>query len=115
MTFSGEKLVFGWYRGPSIDVGPALTTKIMRNNGHQVHSSTYRALTPEKLVNPDEIKAHDEFNMAVGEKLGLAVSAENIESDREIVTLTLDWYEDDEDHHTHMPEVDYIKPEAMDN
>ena len=25
------------------------------------------------------------------------------------------WYEDDEEHQTHIPDVDYIKPEAMDN
>ena len=33
----------------------------------------------------------------------------------EIVTLTLYWYEDDKDHQTHMPEVDEITPEAIDN
>ena len=37
VTFPGDKLVLGRYCGPSIDVGPALTAKIMRNNGQQVH------------------------------------------------------------------------------
>ena len=53
--------------------------------------------------------------MAIGEKLGTAASAEFFESDPEIVTPTLDWYEDDEEHQTHMPEVDDIMPEAMEN
>ena len=47
VTFPGDKLVLGRYCGPSIDVGPALTANIMRNNGQQVHSSTYSALTPD--------------------------------------------------------------------
>ena len=53
-------------------------------------------------------------HMAIGEKLGTAASAEFFESDPEIVTPTLDWYEDDEEHQTHMPEVDDITPEACD-
>ena len=47
MTFPGDKLVLGRYCGPSIDVGPELTAKIMRNNWQQVHSSTYRSLKPD--------------------------------------------------------------------
>ena len=62
MTFPGEKLVLGRYCGTSIDVGPSLTDKILRKNGQQFHRSTKRALTPDKLVNPDEIKARDEFD-----------------------------------------------------
>ena len=45
VTFPGYKWVLGRYYGPSIDVGTALTAKIIRNNGQQVHRSTYRALT----------------------------------------------------------------------
>ena len=115
MTFPGDKLVLGRYCGPSTDVGPALTAKIMRNNGQQVQRSTYRALKTDELVNPDDIKARDEFNMAIGEKLCPAASAEGFESDPEIVTPTIDRYADDEEHQTHMPEVDDIMPEAMDN
>ena len=40
VTFPGDNLVLGRYCGPSIDVGPALTPKIPRNNGQQVHRST---------------------------------------------------------------------------
>ena len=68
MTVPGEKLVLGRYCGPSIDVGPALTAKIPRNNGQQIHRYTYRVLTPYELVNPDEIKARDKFDTATGEK-----------------------------------------------
>ena len=96
MTFPGDKLVLGRYCGTIIDVGTALTAKIMRNNGQQVHRSTYRVLTPDELANPDEIKASDEFDTAIGAKLGPAAPAEYFESDPDIVTLTIDRYEDDE-------------------
>ena len=66
-------------------------------------------------MNPDEIKARDEFDTDIGEKLGPEASSEYFESDQEIFTPTLDRSEDDEEHHTHMPEVDDITPEAMDN
>ena len=75
VTFPGDKLVLGRYCGPSFYVGPALTAKILRKNGQQVYRSTYRALTLYELVNPYEIKARDEFETAIKEKLGPAASA----------------------------------------
>ena len=72
-------------------------------------------LTPYVLVNSDEIKARDEFDTAIGEKLGPAASAKEFESDPDIFTPTLDRYEDDEEHQNHMTEVDDITPEAMEN
>ena len=115
MTFPGDKLVLGRYCGPSIDVGTALNAKIMIKNGQQVHRSTYRALTPDELVKPYKIKARDEFDTSIEEKLGPAAPAKDFESDPEIVTTTLDRYEDDEEHQTQMNDVDDITPEAMDN
>ena len=53
----------------------------MRKNGQQVHRSTYRALTPDELVNPDDIKACDEFDTAIEEKVGPAASAKYFEID----------------------------------
>ena len=81
MNFHGEKLLLGRYCGPSIGIGHALTANILRNNGQQVHRSTYRALKPDELVKPYKIKARDKFETAIGEKLGPAVSAEYFDSD----------------------------------
>ena len=64
-------------------------------------------------MNTDEIKAPDEFYTVIEEKLCPAASAKDFESDPEIVTRTLDWYEDYEEHQNHMPEVDEIMPEVM--
>ena len=115
MTFPGDKLLLGRYYGPSIDVRPALTAGILIINGQQVHRYTYRALATYELVKPDETKARDDFDTATGEKLGPAAPAKDFESEPEIVTPALDWYEDDEEHKNYMTEVDGITPEAMDN
>ena len=40
-------------------------------------------------MNPDEIKARDEFDTDIGEKLGPAASAKDFESDPEIFTPTV--------------------------
>ena len=37
MQFPEDDLVLGRYLGPSIDVGPALTAKILKSNGEVVH------------------------------------------------------------------------------
>ena len=66
MTFPGDKFVLGRYCGPSIGVGPAITSNILRNIGQQVYSSTYIALAAYELVNPDDIKDSDEFDTAIG-------------------------------------------------
>ena len=66
-------------------------------------------------MKPDDIKARDESETAIGEKLGPVASAEYFESDPDIVTLTLYQYEDDKEHQNHMTEVDGIMPEAMEN
>ena len=115
MTFPVEKMVLGRYCGPSIDVGPALTAKILIKNGKIFHMSTYMALTPYEFLNPYKIKSCDEFDMELEEKLFPAASAKYLESDPQIVTPTLDKYEDEEEHQNHMPEVDEITPESMNN
>ena len=66
-------------------------------------------------MNPDDINAHDEFDTAIEEKLGPAESAKYLESDLEIFASNLDRYEDDEEHQTHMPEVDDITTDTMYN
>ena len=46
-----QKLVH--YLGPSIDVGPAMTTKILTQNRLMVHQSIYRQLTLDEIADKD--------------------------------------------------------------
>ncbi len=45
VAFPDDNPVLGCYFGPAIDVGPALTDKILKANGEVLYRSTYRALT----------------------------------------------------------------------
>ena len=46
-TFPDDVLKLGHYLGPSIDIGPAMTAKILTQNGQLLHGATYRSLTPD--------------------------------------------------------------------
>ena len=50
------KQVLGRYQGPSIDIGLAMTAKILKANGKVIHTSTYRSLTPDEMAQADEVK-----------------------------------------------------------
>ena len=50
IAFPDSKEVLGRYLGPSIDIGPAMTAKILKANGQVVHRSTYRSLTDQEWV-----------------------------------------------------------------
>ena len=52
VAYTEDKLVLGKYLGPSIDVGPAMTARIMKANGEVVDRSTLRRLTPEEESDP---------------------------------------------------------------
>ena len=48
-----DMLKLDLYLGSIIDVGPAMTTKILTENGQVLHRSTYRSLTPDELLDKD--------------------------------------------------------------
>ena len=56
----------------------------MRKNGQQVHNYIYRALIPDELVNPDDIKARDGFDTVIREKLCPAASAKDLRVTRRL-------------------------------
>lgn len=94
-SFPNDKEVLGRYLLPSIDVGPALTAKILKSNGQTVHRSTYRHLTDDEWKNPDEIKARADFDKAVAEKLGSGVTDSDFMSEPEAITPTYEPYLDE--------------------
>jgi hypothetical protein len=48
-TYQDDKVVLGRYLGPAIDMGSALTAKILKDNGQFVCCSTLRHLTYQEL------------------------------------------------------------------
>ena len=51
--FPDDALKLGCYLGPSIDVGPAMTAKILMKNGQVLHRSMYQPLTQDELLDND--------------------------------------------------------------
>ena len=69
----------GHYLGPSIDVSPAMTTKILTVNGQVLHMSAYRPLNSDELLDKDGSDAQEQFMVRVCEKLGFWVSPRELE------------------------------------
>ena len=61
-SYPEPKEVLGRWLGPSIDVGPAMTAKVLKSNGQVVHLSTYRALTVAEMEDRGEQKLRDKFD-----------------------------------------------------
>jgi hypothetical protein len=84
--FPQDKIKLGRYIGPSVDIGPAMTAKVLKLNGQVIHMSTYRLLTPDEI-------AH--FDKRITQKLGKSTHPDDIESD--VVETPV--FERDEDDH----------------
>ena len=113
VPFPDDKMILGRYLGPSIDIGPAMTAKILKANGEVLHRSTYRELTPEELVDENLNKEKEAFDKAVHERYGPAMTAKDL-VEEDIETPTFDLYEDDDgERHEHCEEAD-VTPEEGD-
>ena len=55
--FPDDVLKLGLYLGPSVDIGPAMASKILTQNGQVLHRSLYRLLISDKLADKDVIDA----------------------------------------------------------
>ena len=88
-------LKLGHYLGPSIDVGPAMTMKILTENGQVLHRSTYRPLTPDELLDRDGSDAQEQFMARVHERLGSCVLPRELEDLGLEDTPQYDPYEDE--------------------
>jgi hypothetical protein len=74
-----DKWVLGRDLGPSIDVGPAMSRKVLKANGQVMNRSSVRSLTQEEIHSPVHIKLREEFDKSVHEKLGEGFRPEDID------------------------------------
>ena len=51
--FLDDVLKLSCYLGPSIDIGPSMTAKILTENGQALHQSMYRLLSQDELLDKD--------------------------------------------------------------
>jgi hypothetical protein len=100
--------------GAAIDIGPAMTCKILKKNGMMMYRSSFRSLTQDEIQSPAEQKERQEFYIAIEDKFGPAMNKGDFQDDpyyADFVTPTFDCYEDDEVPPSKMPDIDEIKRE----
>ena len=78
--------------GPLIDIGSALTYKILKSNGKVVPRSTIRHLTHDELTNPDHIAMTKAFDDNIIQKIGVPTTENDFGND--YLTLTFEYYDD---------------------
>ena len=99
-TFPNDKVVLSRYLGPSIDVGPALTAKILKMNGSVVYRSTYRGLNEDERNSAVEQAMRDKFDDHIRSKVGPGTSADSFKGLSIEATPTYDRYADDHEEST---------------
>jgi len=77
VAFPDANPVLGRYLGPAIDVGPALTAKILKANGEVVYPWTYRALTVAEQTYVAHVLRHVEFDHNIQDKFGPETSPDD--------------------------------------
>lgn len=106
VTYPDDYLVLGRDLGPAIDVGPAMTRKVLKANGQVVYRSTVRSLTPDEMADATAKEAREKFTESVNSILGDSFKYEDFSNDPELEsfeTPIYDRYEDEVD--GGMPEV----------
>jgi hypothetical protein len=112
--FPVSKIQLGRYSGAAIDIGPAMTSNILKQNGNVMYISSVRPLTQEKKQSPTENKEREEFDIAVEKKFGPAMNKYDFQDDpdyADFVTPTYDCYENDDVSPSKIPDIDDIKEE----
>ena len=109
-------MILGRYLGPSFNVGSMYTAKILKQNGEVTHPSTYHALTETEWLSPNEIKARQEYDLAIKEALGNDSKPTDFNNLKgEFDTPEYKPYEDEDQGDLSMPEELPPTPEALDN
>jgi hypothetical protein len=112
--FSVSKIQLGRDVGAAIDIGPAMTRKILKQNGSVMYRSSERPLTPDEIQSPTEIQEREKSNIAIEEKFVPAMNKYDFQNDpdyADFVTPTYDLYEDNEVAPSKMPDINDIKKE----
>ena len=68
--FPEPKEQLGRWLGPAIDIGPAMSAKILKKNGLVAYTASYRPLSADELQNPDLKKELSEFSASIRRKVG---------------------------------------------
>jgi hypothetical protein len=109
--FPVSKIQLGRYLSATVDIGPAVAQRILKNNGQVMYRTSVRSLTPDEIQIPSERKEREELNAPIGKKYGFPMNEADFKYDpdyADLLTPTYDCYEDDEVPASKMPDIDDV-------
>ena len=115
IPFPEDKMRFGRDLGPAIDIGPAMTRKILNKKGNVIYRSTVRSLTEDEKMDPDEIEERKEYNRTISKRFGGPLKIGDFKNDPELIDMETPSflpYEDDETKPNIQPDRDDMKDDA---
>ncbi len=115
IDYPDKPLRLGKYLGPAINVGPAMTAKILQRNGEVVYRSTYRPLTIEERANSTVQQDMVTFRETAEERLGAKLTRAELEEVGIPDTPEYLPYSDEDQNETTFPDLDEeVTPEVGD-
>lgn len=122
--FPEDKQKLGRYLGPTDPgIGSTMSYKILRPSGKLVRRTTVRKLTPQEWEDKANTKLRDKFDEDIAQKLGSAMTEADLSTvdgittkGRKISAVTPEYeaYEDDDEKHERIKEVDDLDQETYD-
>ena len=70
MAYPNDHFRLGRYLGPSIDIGPVLVAKIIKENSQVLHRSVFQSLTQEEWEEEECKNEHNSFMESLNQMLG---------------------------------------------
>ena len=93
VTYQDGTMVLGRDLGPAINKGPAVTRKVLKENGQVVYQSTVRPLTSDETMKETRVRFSDKVSVALGEGLRF----EDFANNPDLETPTHSNHADDDD------------------
>jgi hypothetical protein len=116
-SFPDSKEWLGRDLGPAIDIGPAMSRKVLKINDEVMFRVSVRGLTLDEIQSPDEQKRRQEYDEAIKVKLGNDMQDHEFKLDpdfADFVTPTHDCYEDKKEPAFEMPDIDNLDEHDVD-
>jgi hypothetical protein len=96
-------MVLGRDRGPAIDIGPAMTHKVLKANGKVVYQSPVLLLSPDKMADETMTKEREKFTTSIEKLFGDLFQYEDFSNDPELESLGIPLFEPYKDNEGRQP------------
>jgi hypothetical protein len=116
-SFPDSKEWLGRDLRPTIDIGPAMSGKVLKINGEVMFRVSVRGLALEEIQIPDEQKTRQEYDESIKVKLGKGMQDHEFKLDpdfADFMTPTHDYYEDKKEPAFEMPDIDNLDEHDVD-